>query len=154
MSLRVLSVLATLMVATAVHAESPSDRDFERAARSYRIQTYHAFRTNRAEYDLRIEQGSQVFEAWANAQSDAGKQALHDWFVSTTPSHDSKTNAESKLPDLPDFLDGIGETEGLELAADTQLQSTEPTSVAASAKTTVAAIPANPPWHSANNRSP
>ena len=57
MSVRVLAVIETVMITTAVSAESLSDRDFERAARDFRIQTYHQFRTKRSEYDARIAKG-------------------------------------------------------------------------------------------------
>jgi hypothetical protein len=69
----------------------------EHAARLYRVETYNAFRLDRAEFERRRELGDQVWSSFDKAgRSAEHRQAVVDWFTAAR-----EATIHDELPALP-----------------------------------------------------
>ncbi len=96
--------------AAATDSDNPIVREqIERAARSFRMQVYANFRTDRAEYDRRAGQAEQILEGWRQRGApDLEVPALLDWFHQATRA--SGQSSESLLPEYHPFGDSTSVT--------------------------------------------
>jgi hypothetical protein len=95
----IISPLALLVVGVTLNHDWPAPRDVDTAARYYRIQVYETFRTDRPEYDARIEQGRELLNKSRRAKSDAEKAEVIAWFESARTA--SAPGQIDPLPELP-----------------------------------------------------
>ncbi len=117
-SLLLLTVLSTLLLSASEGQEPKSDTTaapspgaaaravdplvIERAARQYRMQLYHSFRLDRAEYERGRKAWEQVVAAWEAAGSRADQRPLLlAWLQAATASVSSGT--AKPLPAIPTF---------------------------------------------------
>ena len=77
-------------------ANDLTDQEFESAAREYRIYVYETYRTQRSEYDQRIEAAKQVSKTWKSLGDPMQQQVAYDWF--------SQARDAGVAPELPSFV--------------------------------------------------
>ncbi len=75
-----MSFLVALIVSTPAWAAPPVDRELEAAARNFRISTYEAYRTQRPEYNRRIEACNEAIRRYSLANDDLGRVLVRNWF--------------------------------------------------------------------------
>ena len=84
-------------------AEPAQDLELERAARDFRIDTYHTHRLDRETYDRHIAAGQQLYKTWQQQPgSNAERAELLAWYGQ------ARTHARHSqpLPTPPSFLAG------------------------------------------------
>ena len=89
----------------ASHAKYPGRTDFdvERIARSYRIQIYNVFRSERDEYNRRRASADEILDAWTAAGHDPDHRSLViAWFRQAIVASEAGEDNAS-LPALPQF---------------------------------------------------
>jgi len=95
-------VLAGLFQASEETAVPPTTEVIASAARQYRMQLYHSFRSQRAEYERRRAAWDQVVAAWQAAGSRADQRRLLLHWLQTALER-STPETLGPLPAIPDF---------------------------------------------------
>ncbi len=87
-----------------VGVNETADERVENAARQFRISTYSDYRTQRAEFDRRLEAADALLEAWRGANRPAHRaEEVKAWFDAA-----GSVDANSDLPSAPLFAASNG----------------------------------------------
>ena len=97
MRILMLSILATLFAVSPALGNEQDERRVEELARNLRINIYQTYRTNRAEYDRRMEIANEALRRFKFAKTDDGSQQMLQWFADV---EDSSFNQLSAIPEI------------------------------------------------------